>query len=143
MGAPCIHVHAGASMRIFQIPDVALMTDDFQARLGAVGASQGPLLEEARETLRPRLRRAPERASSVRPGPGLAREGSMYMDERASVRREYLPVDHHAQPRFRVVEQDPQPHHQMQMQPRYVDEHGREVVRAPQDDGAVRYVQRY
>lgn len=85
------------------------------------------------------------RAGSVRP---LAREGSVYMDERGappSAHREYITVEQTRQPRYRVVE--PEMHMQMQMQPpppqpRYVDAHGREVM-PTQQDGEVRYVQRY
>lgn len=72
------------------------------------------------------------RAASVRPG----REGSVFVDDRVSVRREYLPVE---QPRYRVLEPEGQPH----VQPRYVDAQGREVLPQPQQDGGVRYVQRY
>jgi len=72
------------------------------------------------------------RPASVRPG----RESSAFVDDRQSVRREYLPLE---QPRYRVVEPEPQ----MQPQPRYVDAQGREIVPQPQQDGGVRYVQRY
>ena len=72
------------------------------------------------------------RAASVRPG----RESSAFVDDRPSVRREYLPVE---QPRYRVVEPEPQ----MQPQPRYVDAQGRDFVPQPQQEGGVRYVQRY
>ncbi|KAJ9658700.1 hypothetical protein H2198_003578 [Neophaeococcomyces mojaviensis] len=68
------------------------------------------------------------RAASVRPG----REGSVFVDDRGSIRREYLPVE---QPRYRVVEPEPQP--------RYVDAQGREVIPTGHDDGGMRYVQRY
>ncbi|KAK5954614.1 hypothetical protein OHC33_004336 [Knufia fluminis] len=68
------------------------------------------------------------RAASVRPG----REGSVFIDDRANVRREYLPE----QPRYRVMEPEPQ----MQAQPRYVDAQGREVLPQPQQDGGVSYL---
>jgi len=68
------------------------------------------------------------RAPSVRPG----REGSVFVDDRGSIRRDYLPIE---QPRYRVVEPEPQP--------RYVDAQGREVIPTGHDDGGVRYVQRY
>ena len=72
------------------------------------------------------------RAASVRPG----RDASIFVDDRASTRREYLPVE---QPRYRVVEPDPQ----MQQRPRYVDAQGREIHPHPPQDSGVRYVQRY
>lgn len=78
------------------------------------------------------------RAGSVRP---LAREGSVYMDERGGPRREYLPVEQTMQPRYRVVE--PEMQIQGAGQGRYVDAHGREVMAAPQHEAEVRYVQRY
>ena len=79
------------------------------------------------------------RSNSVRPGPGQPRESSVFIDDRGSVRREYLPVEQ-SQPRYRVVE--PESHSRLQMQPRYVDSQGREVVPAQHDEG-IRYVQRY
>lgn len=76
------------------------------------------------------------RAASVRPGVPQPRQGSVFVDDRAPVRREYLPVEQ-TQPRYRVVDTDP--HAPMQ---RYVDAQGREMIPAQHDDG-VRYVQRY
>lgn len=70
----------------------------------------------------------PARAGSVRPG---VREGSVFVDDRSQIRREYLPV---AAPRYRVVEPET----------RYVDAQGREITYV--DGGpemAPRYVQRY
>lgn len=76
------------------------------------------------------------RAASVRPGIPQSRQGSVFVDDRATVRREYLPIEQ-SQPRYRVVETDS--HAPMQ---RYVDTQGREVIPAQHDDG-LRYVQRY
>ncbi|KAK5074691.1 hypothetical protein LTR51_003090 [Lithohypha guttulata] len=86
------------------------------------------------------------RATSVRPAPPQQREGSVFVDERASVRREYLPMEQSQPSRYRVIEQPSyQPVSQMQPLPRYIDAEGREIIYAPppQDDGGIRYVQRY
>lgn len=77
------------------------------------------------------------RAGSVRPP---ARDGGARLEDRGPGRREYVPVEQSVQPRYRVVEPD------IAMAPpptRYVDAHGREVIAAGQQDGEVRYVQRY
>lgn len=100
------------------------------------------------------LRQMTARAASVRPAPGPppAREENIFVNERgSSVRREYLPMDQGQpqQPRYRIVDHPQQQQYQPEMyqqqpQPRYVDAQGREMIPAPpQDQGGVRYVQRY
>ena len=67
------------------------------------------------------------RGPSVRP---VARESSVFIDDRSQVRREYMPVE---QPRYRVVKPEE----------RYFDAQGRVVSMNGASDAGPRFVQRY
>lgn len=125
-------IRRSGSVAVYERPQTQsrmVYADQLEERLPVRMASVRP--PPSRYEDQPIIQNSP---STVRLGP---REGTVFVDDRASIRREYLPVE---QPRYQVVDNENMPPPQL----RYVDSQGREVMMpSGRDDGAVRYVQRY
>lgn len=106
------HLQRSASVQVVDYaPRQAIYTDERMAtrapvRMGSV---------RPQETRYEEVRIPVSRVQSVRP---VGREGSVFMDDRPQVRREYVPVQAEPHPMYRRVMQDGQQYYEVQ-EPRY------------------------